>query len=56
LSAGLETLPNQHARSNGGTSKTQTLAAAGISKTEAHRCEKILARNLMVSSSSVSSD
>ena len=41
LSAALETAPNQHARSGGGTTKVEALAAAGISKTEAHRCEQI---------------
>jgi hypothetical protein len=39
LTREMERAPNQHARSNRGTTKFDAIAAAGLSKSEAHRCE-----------------
>lgn len=41
LSAALEPAPNHRTRSSGGTTKGDALAAAGLTKAEAHRCEKL---------------
>jgi 16S rRNA G966 N2-methylase RsmD len=41
LSAELEKAENQHARPTGGTGKREALKEAGLSKSTAHRCEKL---------------
>lgn len=41
LTGQMERAPNHHTRRNGATTKRDALAAAGITKDEAHRCEKL---------------